>query len=151
MQRIRNITFFVIILFVAIFSIYLERKNTLRVDDDIDCTKLDKILFEKLAILVNENNFNRQYYEVILSYNAGCNCSYVLNYNTEYQILSISSDPCSGFSRYAKVSRKDLFKIVNSNIKIENFYQFYKNEYPKDYGIIQTRACNPSFLDLFFD
>lgn len=70
---------------IVILSIYLERKNTLSIEEDIDCSKVDSILFKKLANLVRENKFNRQYYEVILYYNVGCPNSYVLNYNTTHQ------------------------------------------------------------------
>ena len=139
-----------IIVFITIF-IYLERKNTLRVEKIIDCSKIDRFLFNKLDSLVTENRFNRQYYEVIVFYNSGCGNSFVLNYNTKYQLLSISSDPSSGFSGSAKISKEELSKIADSNIKIENFYRFYKSEYPKNYGILPTRACNPSLLDIIFD
>ena len=141
---------FVIIL-VTILFIYLERKNTLKIEKVIDCSKIDRFLFNKLDSLVSENRFNRQYYEVIVYYNSGCNNSYVLNYNTKYQLLRLSSDPCSGFSGYAKISKVELSKIADSNIKIENFYQFYKSEYPKNYRMLPTRACNPSLLDIIFD
>lgn len=141
---------FVIVLVALLFT-YLERKNTLRIEEDIDCSKVDSILFKKLINLVRENKFNRQYYEVILYYNAGCPHSYVLNYNTKYQLLRISSDPCSGFSGYAKVSKEELFKIADSNIRIDNFHQSYKSEYHKEYGILPTRACSISFLDIIFD
>ena len=115
----------------AILFIYLERKNTLKIEQGIDCSEVNKVLFKKLANLVSENKFNRQYYEVILYYNAGCSKSYVLNYNTKYQLLRLSNDPCSGFSGYVKVSKEELFKIADSNIKVENFYQSYKSEYQK--------------------
>ena len=140
-----------IIVFITILSIYLERKNTLRVEKIIDCSKIDRFLFNKLDSLVTENRFNRQYYEVIVFYNSGCGNSFVLNYNTKYQLLSISSDPSSGFSGSAKISKEELSKIADSNIKIENFYQFYKSEYPKNYRMLPTRACNPSLLDIIFD
>ena len=139
------------IVFFIILFIYLERKNTLKIEKVIDCSKIDRFLFNKLDSLVSENRFNRQYYEVIVYYNSGCNNSYVLNYNTKYQLLRLSSDPCSGFSGSAKISKEELSKITDSNIKIENFYQFYKREYPKNYGILPTRACNPSLLDIIFD
>ena len=88
---------------------------------------------------------------MIVFYNSGCGNSFVLNYNTKYQLLSISSDPSIGFSGSAKISKEELSKVADSNIKIENFYQFYKSEYPKNYGILPTRACNPSLLDIIFD
>ena len=135
----------------AILFIYLERKNTLKIEQGIDCSEVNKVLFKKLANLVSENKFNRQYYEVILYYNAVCSKSYVLNYNTKYQLLRLSNDPCSGFSGYVKVSKEELFKIADSNIKVENFYQSYKSEYQKEYGILPTRACSISLLDIIFD
>ena len=88
---------------------------------------------------------------MIVFYNSGCGNSFVLNYNTKYQLLSISSDPSSGFSGSAKISKEELSKVADSNIKIENFYQFYKSEYPKNYRMLPTRACNPSLLDIIFD
>lgn len=139
------------IVFFIILFIYLERKNTLRVEKIIDCSKIDKFLFNKLDSLVSENRFNRRYYEVIEYYNSGYGNSLVLNYNTEYQLLSLSSDPCSGFSGSAKISKEELSKVADSNIKIESFYQFYKSEYPKNYRILPTRAYNPSLLDIIFD
>ena len=151
MQTKRDLTFFVIIVFISTLFIYLERKNTLKIEGITDCSNLDRILFKKLTNLVSENKFNREYYEVILYHNGGCNRSCVLNYNTKYQLLSISTDPCSGFSGYAIVKKEELSKIENSNIKIENFYQFYKSEFPKDYGILPTRACKISVLDIIFD
>lgn len=150
-MKYKQYLMFPVTVFVIILSIYLERKNTLRIEKVIDCSKIDRFLFNKLDSLVTQNRFNRQYYEVIVYYNSGCNNSYVLNYNTKYQLLRLSSDPCSGFSGYVKVSKEELSKIADSNIKFENFYQFYKQEHSKDYGILPTRACNPSLLDIIFD
>lgn len=64
-------------------------------------------------------------------------------YNTIYSLLSISIDHCSGLGNYAKVKKEELFRIANNhNIKIENFYKFYKSEFPKDYGRLPTKACS---------
>ena len=141
----------IFLVMIVILSIYLERKNTLRIKEVIDCDKVDSVLFKKLANLVDENRFNRQYYEVILYRNAGCQYYYVLNYNTKFQLLSLSTDPCSGFSVCAKVNQKELFKIADSDITVENFQRFYKGEYQKEYGILPTRACKISVFDLIFE
>lgn len=147
MKHKQPIIAFSIIILIGIISIFLEGQNSVTIEGDNKCTSIDSTLFRKLAILVNENRFNRQYYEVIyFNFNKGCS-SYVLNYNTKYQLLSISTDPCSGFGGYAKVKKEDLFKISNNrNIKIENFYQFYKSEFPKDYGRLPTKACSFSLF-----
>lgn len=142
MKRIIFLALLLVVLSSSTVFYFLERKNTLLIEGTEECLSIDSTLFRKLAILVNENRFHRQYYEVIyINHNKGCN-SYVLNYNTKHLLLSLSSDPCSGFGGYAKVSKEELFKIANTdNIKIDNFYQFYKSEFPKDYGKLPTRAC----------
>ena len=116
---------FVIIL-VTILFIYLERKNTLKIEKVIDCSKIDRFLFNKLDSLVSENRFNRQYYEVIVYYNSGCNNSYVLNYNTKYQLLRLSSNPCSGFSGFAKSVKKNFPKLQIVTLKLKIFTDFIK-------------------------
>jgi hypothetical protein len=138
---------FLLIIFIGIISVFLEGQNSVTIEGDNKCDSIDSTLFRKLAILVNENRFSRQYYEVkYYNHNKDCS-SYVLNYNTKYQLLSLSSDPCSGFGGYAKVSKEELFKIANNyKIKIDNFYQFYKSEFPKDYGRLPTKACSFSLF-----
>lgn len=143
MKQKQPIIAFSIIILIGIISIFLEGQNSVTIEGGDKCTSIDPTLFRKLAVLVNNNRFNRQYYEVIYyNFNKGCN-SYVLNYNTTYGLLSISTDPCSGFGGYAKVNKEELFKIANNhNIKIENLYKFYKSEFPKDYGRLPTKACS---------
>lgn len=144
-MRKQNTIAISIIILIGIVAIFLENQNSITIEGKSDCSHIDSTLFRKLAILVKDNQFNRQYYEVIyFNHNKGCS-SYVLNYNTKYQLLSLSSAPSSGFSGFYKLSNEELFKIANSNIKINYFYKFYKSDYSKDYGELPTRA-----FDLFF-
>lgn len=145
----QNILPFSVILFIGIISINFEKQNSVIIEGDGNCSSIDSTLFRKLAIMVRENQFDRQYYEVIYyNHNKGCS-SYVLNYNTTYQVLSISTDPCSGFNGYGKLDKEELFKIADKNIKIIKFYKTYKMDFPKDYGRLPTKSCSFSLFDLF--
>lgn len=61
------------IILIAIISIFPERQNSVTIEGDIKRASIDSTLFKKLAILVDENKFSRQYYEVIyMNQDKGC-------------------------------------------------------------------------------
>lgn len=135
-----------IVLFIT--YLYLESRNVIKLEGTGNCTAIDSVLFKKLADLVNKDEFNRDYYEIVYyGHHQGC-YSYVLNYNTEYQILRLSNDPCSGFFGRCKIPPQELSKIHTNKVNINEFFQHYESYEKYIDDELPTQGCSFSTIDL---
>lgn len=114
MLRLKKIVIWIVLpICILIFSWKLSRSNTeaLRLkncdDDGIETIRV-------LNQLVKKNYLNREYYEV-WSYSDFGPC-FAVNYNTQHQVMLLSSDPPSGWYGYYQATPKQLQNIVDLKI-----------------------------------
>jgi hypothetical protein len=119
-------------------------KNTFYYREKTDYLTTHRVLIKKLDELVTANYLNQNYYEVIVPLNQGS--TVILNYNTRFNKLNVSTDVCSGYSQY-DLTLNQLHKLANNN----NFRldSLEKLKHSDNFYSISTKVCNCG--DLFCD
>lgn len=111
-------------------------QNSFYYKESTDYKTTQKAILKKLDKLVTDNYLNQDYYEVIVPPNNGS--AIVVNYNKKNQILSISSDICSGYVQYCS-SQEQLHNLAKNNCDFDSIYKKLKPS-NKSYTI-STKVC----------